>query len=280
MILFYFVWIWSAWVYLHFSKTHHRPSALGKTWKKTPKILHIFYTASMETRHIHNPAAEILTSSASPESSKPFRASTQQPQGPKSAPENQAQCQYEHAPCALIAFPASRTPSREAGAVFGCQRETDPPRASALGRCSLPFSSTNHTTALTSLPIFNFPGTSGSLLTFSGYRYWCFLPSITQPLLAAGKFPAPGEALAAVIGIIICGWYFSSVQREVEDDLWQTKWIVSKINSTPATGMSNGKRKRGNSTAFAGERTRREERILLRILALLWNNKTWHLKKL
>lgn len=79
--------------------------------------------------------------------------------------------------------------------MFRCQRETDPPRAGALGRCSLPFSPTNHTAALTSLPIFNFPGTSGSLLTFSGYRYWCFSAFNYQATFSCGKIPCPRRSV-------------------------------------------------------------------------------------
>lgn len=54
------------------------------------------------------------------------------------------------------------------------------------------FSSTNHTAALTSLPIFNFPGTSGSLLAFSGYRYRCFSAFNYAATFGCGRIPCPG----------------------------------------------------------------------------------------
>lgn len=235
-------------IFAHLRSTPWTCSTNLNKAKKYVHLLHRKYGNKTHAQPRHrNPDIKCRVS---PKSSRSFTASTQQSQAPKSAARKSSSVSVWARSSCSDCLPASRTPSWEAGAVFRCQRETDPPCAGALGRCSLSFSSTNHTAALTSLPIFNFPGTSGSLLTFSCYRYWCFLPSITRPLLAAGKFPAPGEALAAVIGIIICGWYFSKAQREVEDDLWQTKWIVSKINSTPAIGMSNGKEKRGNSTAF------------------------------
>lgn len=65
----------------------------------------ISYIASMEMRHMHNPATEIPTSSARqvPKAQDPLQHQHSSPQPPDPQPENQAQCQYEHAPPALIA---------------------------------------------------------------------------------------------------------------------------------------------------------------------------------
>lgn len=52
-------------------------------------------------------------------------------------------------------------------------------------------SSTNHTAALTCLPIFNFPGTSGSLLAFSGYRYRRFCLQLLGRFCCV-RIPCPG----------------------------------------------------------------------------------------
>lgn len=80
--------------------------------------------------------------------------------------------------------------------MFRCQGETDPPCTGALGRRSLPFSPTNHTAALTSLPIFNFPGTSGTLLTFSGYRCWCCFSAFNyKGTFSCRKIPCPRQSV-------------------------------------------------------------------------------------